>query len=240
MKYTNKVPSNFLFLFLLANLCLACSDDSPSVEAAPDAEEQTEDPDDTEEEEETQDEEGQEEEEDQDDDSGEGEENDGENGEDDDEGSDGEDGETTTNFGTITLSGDETSEIGESLTVGHIGVGLTQFTGNERTVILTDSNTPISEEEGPVPEDLENNFIIVGLDLGDQATADADRALSINISVGGTDYKYACASPTVGTFIACGDGLSIDFDKKEMVFDDTKVANTSSGKTITMNGTINW
>ena len=139
----------------------------------------------------------------------------------------------------IELSGDETSQVGNELIVGHIAVGLTQVTGNERTVILSDILTPIGED-GPEPQDVENNFIIVCLDLGDQATEQADRALSINISVDGSDYKYACASPSVGTFIECGDDFEIDFEEKEIVFKETTVVNTDNNNRIRLSGTVEW
>ncbi|MBC6999940.1 hypothetical protein [Cytophaga sp. FL35] len=150
-----------------------------------------------------------------------------------------EDGNAEAPENRIELSGDETSKVGNELIVGHIAVGLTQVTGNERTVILSDILTPIGED-GPEPEDVENNFIIVCLDLGDQATEQADRALSINISVDGTDYKYACASPSVGTFIDCGDDFEIDFEQKVIVFKETTVVNTDNNNMITLSGTVEW
>ncbi|SHJ84447.1 hypothetical protein [Pseudozobellia thermophila] len=247
MKYTDKPLRPILLFLLLFYLCLSCSEDAPSAEATPETEAQQEEavPGETDD---TEGDEGENEGGEQNDDAGEDDangedgEDEGDNGDDtdeDDESTDDDDG-ANDHYGTIELSGDETSEIGESLTVGHIGIGLSQLTGNERTIVLTDSNTPISEEEGPQPNDLENNFVIVALDLGDQATEVADRALSINISVDGTDYKYACASPVVGTFIACGDGFYIDFDKKQMVFDDAQIANTTTKKVLTLKGTITW
>ncbi|MFC4094635.1 hypothetical protein [Euzebyella saccharophila] len=150
-----------------------------------------------------------------------------------------EDGNAEDQGNRIELSGDETSKVGNELVVGHIAVGLTQVTGNERTVILSDVHTPIGED-GPEPQDVENNFIIVCLDLGDQATEQADRALSINISVDGNDYKYACASPAAGTFIECGDDFSIDFEEKEIVFIETTVVNTDNNNMITLSGTVKW
>lgn len=138
--------------------------------------------------------------------------------------------------GVIKLSGDETSQVGTSLSVGNIALGIA---GNKRTVTLTDKNTPIVDT-GPLPDDPENNFIIVGLDLGDKATDDVEKGLSINISVDGTDYKYACDRPFLGDFTDCGADFYIDFDVKEIVFDSTTVVNTKTESILTLYGTVTW
>ncbi|WP_194526407.1 hypothetical protein [Zobellia roscoffensis] len=219
---SSKIISAILIAFFLC-FTSSCSEDNTPIDQEQEQEEQIEEIE--EETEETEEEEEEEEEEENDDD---------------DDDDDDDDEETSDSFGTITLSGDETSDVGTTLVVGHLKAGLTQLTGNERTVIITDENTPISEEEGPEPNDVGNNFIIVGLDLGDKATQDAERGLSINISVDGTDYKYACAIPIVSGFINCGEDFHIDFEKKEIIFSETKVINTKTESVLTMDGTITW
>ncbi|SIS99055.1 hypothetical protein SAMN05421766_106135 [Zobellia uliginosa] len=146
---------------------------------------------------------------------------------------------TPTTYGTIQLSGEETGKIGSSLQVGHIAIGRSDLTGHAKTVILTDNNTKI-DKNGPVPSDLKNNFIIIGLDLGEASTSSASRSLSMNITVDGTEYKHACASPNFGSFMDCGSDYRIDFDKKEVLFSETTVINTKTDAVLTMNGTVKW
>ncbi|WP_194534121.1 hypothetical protein [Zobellia nedashkovskayae] len=141
--------------------------------------------------------------------------------------------------GTIQLSGDETSDIGSSLKIGNIATGRSDLTGNSKTIIITDDKTKI-DENGPIPSDLQNNFIIIGLDLGESSTSDASKSLSMNITIDGTEYKHACASPNFGSFIDCGSNYSIDFDKKEVIFSETTVINTKTNAILTMNGTVLW
>ena len=151
-----------------------------------------------------------------------------------------EEEETTNNFGTIELSGDETSDVGTELVVGHIAVGRADLTGTEKSVILTDENTPITEE-GPEPKNLDKGFVLIGGDdLNAGGTTSAEKDISMVIFINGEEYRFGCSVPSGGNFIDCGADYNIDFDKKEMVFNETTVVNTETKVTLTMNGTITW
>ncbi|MUH37201.1 hypothetical protein D9O36_15220 [Zobellia amurskyensis] len=151
-----------------------------------------------------------------------------------------EEEETTNNFGTIELSGDETSDVGTELVVGHIAVGRADLTGTEKSVILTDENTEITEE-GPEPKNLDKGFVLIGGDdLNTDGTTSAEKDISMVIFIDGEEYRFGCAVPNSGNFIDCGADYNIDFDKKEIVFKETTVVNTDTEVTLTMNGTITW
>ena len=147
---------------------------------------------------------------------------------------------TTNNFGTIELSGDETSDVGTELVVGHIAVGRADLTGTDKSVILTDENTEITEE-GPEPKNLDKGFILIGGDdLNANGTTSSEKDISMVIFIDGEEYRFGCAVPNSGNFIDCGADYNIDFDKKEIVFKETTVVNTDTEVTLTMNGTITW
>ncbi|MGJ8738220.1 hypothetical protein [Zobellia laminariae] len=147
---------------------------------------------------------------------------------------------TTNNFGTIELSGDETSDVGTELVVGHIAVGRADLTGTDKSVILTDENTEITEE-GPEPKNLDKGFILIGGDdLNADGTTSSEKDISMVIFIDGEEYRFGCAVPNSGNFIDCGADYNIDFDKKEIVFKETTVVNTDTEVTLTMNGTITW
>ncbi|MGP1992802.1 hypothetical protein D9V96_013045 [Zobellia laminariae] len=147
---------------------------------------------------------------------------------------------TTNNFGTIELSGDETSDVGTELVVGHIAVGRADLTGTDKSVILTDENTEITEE-GPEPKNLDKGFILIGGDdLNANGTTSSEKDISMVIYIDGEEYRFGCAVPNSGNFIDCGADYNIDFDKKEIVFKETTVVNTDTEVTLTMNGTITW
>ena len=151
-----------------------------------------------------------------------------------------EEATTTNNFGTIELSGDETSDVGTELVVGHIAVGRADLTGTDKSVILTDENTEITEE-GPEPKNLDKGFILIGGDdLNANGTTSSEKDISMVIFIDGEEYRFGCAVPNSGNFIDCGADYNIDFDKKEIVFKETTVVNTDTEVTLTMNGTITW
>lgn len=147
--------------------------------------------------------------------------------------------ENSENYGTIQLSGDETADVGTTLTVGHIAVGREDLTGTTKSVILTDVNTPITEE-GPAPPNLKNGFILIGGDDLDTLSSDgALKDISMIIFIDDLEYRFACSVPA-DTFIDCGEDYDIDFENKTMVFDSTIVANTETQKVLVLDGNISW
>ena len=211
-------------LFLLISLSTSCSDgessdDSPvtPVETEVPIEEEPEIEEEEEEEEQEPDVEQEENEEDE-----EGEEN------------------STDILGTITLTGDETSDVGTSLEVAHIAVGREDLTGTTKSVILTDENTPITEE-GPDPKNLNKGFVLIGGDDLDTLSDDgAVKDISMVIFIDSVEYRFGCSVPPGGEFTDCGEAYNINFEEKEMVFDSTTVSNTETGVVLTLDGTIRW
>lgn len=147
--------------------------------------------------------------------------------------------ENSENYGTIQLSGDETADVGTTLTVGHIAVGREDLTGTTKSVILTDIDTPITEE-GPEPANLKNGFIIAGGDdLNTVSTDGAQKDISMIIFIDDQEYRFVCSVPA-GTFIDCGEDYNIDFENKTMIFDSTTVINTDTQKVLTLDGSVSW
>ncbi|PKA99453.1 hypothetical protein B0O79_3164 [Flavobacteriaceae bacterium MAR_2009_75] len=165
-----------------------------------------------------------------------------ENEEDEEEDEEDEVGEenSTDIFGTITLTGDETSDVGTSLEVAHIAVGRADLTGTTKSVILTDENTPITED-GPDPKNLNKGFVLIGGDDLDTLSDDGVvKDISMVIFIDSVEYRFGCSVPPGGTFTDCGEAYNINFEDKEMVFDSTTVSNTETGVVLTLDGTIRW
>ena len=140
----------------------------------------------------------------------------------------------------IQLSGDEAVIMGDSLIVGHIAVGRGDLTGTTKSVILTDVNTPITDE-GPAPESLEKGFVLIGGDdLPGSADGGAEKDISMVIFIDSVEYRFGCGVPPSGNFINCGLDYNIDFDKKEIVFDSTTVNNTETQAVLILDGIVNW
>ncbi|MCK0157560.1 hypothetical protein MWU65_10245 [Cellulophaga sp. F20128] len=140
--------------------------------------------------------------------------------------------------GTITLSGEETSAVGTSLKVENIVVGSAQ-TGTAKSVTLLHKN--IKVENGELNfTDPDNTFIIVTAQFENTDNSDAARTISMAINVNGEEYKFACSTPEVGTFVNCGDNFNVNQSGKIITFNNTTVINTKSGKILTMNGSISW
>ncbi|MEO9892731.1 hypothetical protein [Aurantibacter sp.] len=141
--------------------------------------------------------------------------------------------------GNITLSGDETSELGTSLSVVNIEVANASLTGTDKSVILLSENIAVVDNEF-VYDDDQNGFVIVAADFSTGGSADIDSSISMTIIKDGVEYRHACSSPYLNFFTACGDGFGIDFDSKSVTFDSTTVINTEDDTILTMDGTITW
>ncbi|MBQ4915463.1 hypothetical protein J8L85_13495 [Maribacter sp. MMG018] len=141
--------------------------------------------------------------------------------------------------GNITLSGDETSELGTSLTVANIEVANASLTGTDKSVILMSENISVVDDEF-VYDDDQNGFVIVAADFSTGGSADIDKSISMTIVKDGEEYRHACSSPYLNFFTACGDGFAIDFEGKSVTFDGTTVINTDDDTILTMDGTITW
>ncbi len=142
--------------------------------------------------------------------------------------------------GTILLSGEDTSEIGTTLIVGHITEGRADLTGIEDSIIIVEKGTTISKDPAPYPpgdprnvavfnrKDPNNGFVIVVKDV----------SISMSIIVEGVPYTYACESE-FNIFTNCG-SLDINLIENKVVFDNSTVENTDTGAILTLNGTITW
>ncbi|XMO86447.1 hypothetical protein AAFN75_16800 [Algibacter sp. AS12] len=153
------------------------------------------------------------------------------------------DGDSGNAKGTITLSGEETAIFGTSLTVGNIAEGAYQ-TGTSKSVTLTHKSIEIDEdgEINPTTASFTNSFIIVTAQFDDENNAAATKAISMVIVKNGEEYRFVCASDYNGGSdeLDCGTGFNVDQDNNEVIFDDTTVENTETGKILTMNGTVTW
>ncbi len=142
---------------------------------------------------------------------------------------------TNNAYGIITLSGEETSEIGTSLKVGKIYIEDPQ-TESFNSVSLLHKDVKIENDELK-PIDPKNSF---GIYLVSNKTT-ASKAISMAIVVNGKRYELGCYSPNNDeTIVDCGDNLAINTDKKRVTFNNTTVVNIKSGKILTMDGIITW
>lgn len=143
--------------------------------------------------------------------------------------------------GVITLSGEDTTEIGTQLEVGNINYGRKDLTGLDETIIIVPKGAKISEDAPDLPlndpnyvesiisfEDIENTFVIV---LGQEL-------ISMVIVVNGIERRYICDS-LFETSIACG-SVVLDAEAKKSVLSNVTVKNVETGTILTMNGTVNW
>lgn len=156
--------------------------------------------------------------------------------------SDDNDNSKTNVLGTIQLSGDDTAMVGTSLTVGNINLDGLTSTGTTKSVTLLDENTTINGNEVNSNNGATNGFVIVATQFNTEDNAAVDKVISMVIVKNSTEYRYVCSTPptTSAYDTDCGSGFSVDKTKKEVVFNNTTVINTTSGKILTMNGTITW
>lgn len=141
--------------------------------------------------------------------------------------------------GTIQLSGEETSEFGNSLTVANIAVAQVGLTGTDKSVMLLSENIRVENNELVYTND-QNGFVIVAADFSTGGSPDIEKTISMTIVKDGEEFRHACSSPYQGFFTACGDGYSIDFNAKKVVFNGTTVINTDSDVVLTMDGIVTW
>ena len=141
--------------------------------------------------------------------------------------------------GTIQLSGEETTELGTSLTVVNIEVGNAALTGTDKSVMLLSENITVQDNELVYSDD-QNGFVIVVADFSTGGSPDIDKTISMVIVKNGQEFRHACSSPYQGFFTACGDGLGIDFNAKRVVFENSTVINTDDEKLLTLDGIVTW
>ncbi|WP_040253575.1 hypothetical protein [Psychroserpens mesophilus] len=144
-------------------------------------------------------------------------------------------------IGTIQLSGDDTTEVGSSLTVANIDPNGLSTTGTSSAVVLLDENTTVENGE-LVPTNFMNAFVIVAAEFDAEDNAAVDKSISMTIVKNGEEFRYVCSTPPTSAAddTDCGSGFSVDKVIKQVVFDDTTVINVDSGSILTMNGTINY
>ncbi|WP_276165876.1 hypothetical protein [Zobellia alginiliquefaciens] len=142
-------------------------------------------------------------------------------------------------LGEIVLSGKETKNLGTTLKVGNLAIGRSNRKVKGKTIILTDRHTKINEN-GPIPNDRPNNFIIIGLDIEASKICNASRSLSMNITVDGMEYKHSRTPANYKAYTNCSSDFKIDFTNKKITFIETKITNTKTDAVLTINGTITW
>nr|WP_297787591.1 hypothetical protein [uncultured Allomuricauda sp.] len=156
-----------------------------------------------------------------------------------DDGNEPENGTLNEVQGTIQLSGEETSELGTSLTIGNIEVANVALSGTDKSVILLSENITVVDNEFIYESD-QNGFVIVAADFSTGGSLDIDKTISMTIVRNGQEFRHACSSPYQNFFTACGDGFGVDFESKRVIFENTTVINTDDDTILTMGGTITW
>ncbi|SDH28370.1 hypothetical protein [Winogradskyella thalassocola] len=144
-------------------------------------------------------------------------------------------------LGTIQLSGQDTSSIGDALIVGNVDADALNTTGTSSSVVLSDEDTTFVNGEPNLVNFL-NAFVIVAAEFSVGNNADVQKAISMTILKNGEEFSYVCSTPPTSSAdnTDCGTGFSVDKSAKRIVFDNTTVINVDSGTILTMNGTINY
>ncbi|MBR9854645.1 MAG: hypothetical protein GYB37_08720 [Algicola sp.] len=141
--------------------------------------------------------------------------------------------------GTIRLTGEETSELGTTLTVGNVEVGNVALSGTDKSVILMSENITIVDNQ-LVYKDDQNGFVIVAADFTTGGSPNIEKSISMVIVRDGVEYRHACTSPYQNFFIACGEGYEVDFEAKTIVLEETTVINTDNDTILTLDGIVSW
>ena len=142
--------------------------------------------------------------------------------------------------GVVTLSGDDTSEVGTTLDTGFVGTHLK--TENQPDYIVIVDRESIVSSSGTdilIPENTDpaNGFVMVVTD----DTADSGlTSISMTIVVNEVEFSYACTSP-VSTFVECGSGsISLDIANGTVDFDNVDVINVDSNSILVIDGSLSW
>ncbi len=149
--------------------------------------------------------------------------------------------EELNNQGILTLSGEDTSIVGNELQIGDIAFGREDLTGLENTIVIVSKGANISEEPPSLsindPDyvesiidfpDKKNTFVIVA----------GEKLISMVIVTNGIERRYTCDS-TYESSIACG-SIILNKDSKKAIFLNSTVKNAETGTVLTINGTISW
>lgn len=144
--------------------------------------------------------------------------------------------------GIITLTGEETSVLGNSLSVANAVEGLYQ-TGTGKSVTLLHKSIDVDSDGGitPTSASFTNSFIIVTAQFESGDNASVHKAISMTIVKNGEEYLFTCTAIEGETVDDdCGANFLVDQEDKRVVFDNTTVINTDSGKVLTMDGIVTW
>lgn len=140
--------------------------------------------------------------------------------------------------GTIILSGEETAIFGNTLTVGNIAINRLDLIPTPMSVALLPENTTIINDS-VIFDDPNNGFNIAATDL---TSENLGKAIAMVIAKDSIKYAFFCDSPvTEGTgAIECGEGYTIDFAAKKVIFENTTVINVDSRNILILDGTVTW
>ncbi|MEP1444834.1 MAG: hypothetical protein ABJK37_01795 [Paraglaciecola sp.] len=144
------------------------------------------------------------------------------------EGSEGE-GNEGENYGTITMSGEDTEAYGTSLEVESAVYGRDDLTGLESSVVLTGRGITINSRDELEPfevEDQSEGFVIV---IGD--TTLFGHVISMTVVHSSGEYDYVCDD-------TCS--VEIIMENQTVVFTDAVAINTDNDTSLTMNGSVTW
>lgn len=143
--------------------------------------------------------------------------------------------------GIISLTGDDTASVGNSLKVGAMAYGRKDLTGTEESIIIAPEESIISEDSPTLsPSDPEYVSSIINFkdDKNAFVIVATKELVSIVIVTNGIKRRYVCDSK-FNTSVNCG-AITIDPKTKKVIFYDTTVKNTNTGTLLTLNGTLTW
>jgi len=143
--------------------------------------------------------------------------------------------------GVITLTGDDTADVGNTLNVGAIAYGRKDVTGIEESLIIAPVGSVISDDSPTLSpndpgyvgsiinfKDNKNAFVIVA----------TKELISMIIVTNGVERRYICDSK-FNTSVNCG-AITLDAPTRKVVFNNTTVKNVNTGTFLTLNGELTW
>ena len=131
---------------------------------------------------------------------------------------------TQPTVGTLALSGSDVEFIGSRLTAQDIVYGDENFTGVEKSVVLTGRGLDVSDLESP-DSAFGNGFVLITVD----AVVNVGSALIVQVDNVG--YEYGCT-------VDCN--IVIDYDNRKILFNNALFINEATSSELVVSGAIDW
>ena len=131
---------------------------------------------------------------------------------------------TQPTVGQLSLSGPDVEFVGSRLTAQDIIYGDEDFTGVEKSLVLTGRGLEVSDLENPNSA-FNNGFVLIAAD------AEVNVGSTLIIQIDNVGYEYGCT-------VDCN--IVIDYDNRQIIFNDALFINEATSSELVVSGTIDW